>query len=65
MSGEQNRQNKKEPGAQRQEMAIGTLALLFGLFRLAFEVSRALVPKGNEALKNTGGICIYVFTKRL
>ena len=34
-----------KPVAQRQEMVISTLALLSGLFMVAFEVSRALPTK--------------------
>ena len=41
---------EKEPVAQRQEMVSGTLALLRGLSRVAFHVSRALAPKGDEVL---------------
>ena len=38
-------QSKNKPDAQRQEMVIGTLALLRGLFIVAFEISRASGPK--------------------
>ena len=41
---------KKKPVAQRQEMVSGTLALLGSLSRVAFYVSRASAPKGNEVL---------------
>ena len=43
-------QSKNKPDAQRQEMVIGTLALLRGLFIVAFEISRASGPKGEEVL---------------
>ena len=39
-----------EPVAKGKEMVIGTLALLSGLFMLAFEASRASAPKGDEVL---------------
>ena len=39
-----------KPVARRQEMVIGTLALLRGLFIVAFEISRASGPKGEEVL---------------
>ena len=42
--------SQMEPVAQRQEMVIGTLALLSGLLMVAFEVSRALALKGHEVL---------------
>ena len=39
-----------KPVAQRQEMVISTLALLSGLFMVAFQVSRVLALKGDEVL---------------
>ena len=39
-----------KPVAQRQEMVIGTLALLSGLFMVAFQASRASAPKGDKFL---------------
>ena len=40
----------EEPVAQRQEMVCGTLALLRYLSMVAFVVSRAAAPKGDEVL---------------
>ena len=47
---EKRKTEMKKPVAQRQEMVIGTLALLNGLFMAAFQVSRASAPKGDEVL---------------
>ena len=44
------REIEEEPVAQRQEMVIGSLALLNGLFMVAFWVSRASAPKEDEVL---------------
>ena len=41
-------------------MVSGTIALLNGLSEAAFYVSRASVPKGDEVLQNTGGICTSI-----
>ena len=41
-------------------MVSGTLALHYGLSDAAFLVSRASAPKGDEVLKNTGGICMSI-----
>ena len=41
-------------------MVSGTLALLRGLSGVAFHVSRPLALKGDEVLKNTGGICTSI-----
>ena len=43
-------EEEEEPVAQRQEMVCGTLALLRDLSIVAFPVSRAAAPKGDEVL---------------
>ena len=45
---------KAKPVAERQEMVSGTLALLNGLSEAAFYVGRALAPKEDKVLLNTG-----------
>ena len=57
---EKKRKEKEKPVAQRQEMVSGTLALLCGLPRAAFYVSRALALKGDKVLWDTGGICTSI-----
>ena len=44
-----------KPVAQRQEMVISTLALLSGLFMVAFKVSRALPTKETQG----ESVCMY------
>ena len=63
-SGRKNRMEKEavgrvggveeKPVAQRQDMVIGTLALLFCFSKLVFKVSRAADPKGTMSCRTQG-----------
>ena len=52
----------KKPVAQRQEMVIGTLALLCSLLDGSSHVSRAAAPKGRQSpVEYRGNLCVHPF----
>ena len=60
--GERKKERKIEPVAQRQDVVIGTLALLWQLLsKLFIDVSRAADPKGTKSCRTKGeSVCMYV-----
>ena len=57
-----NKKHKGEPVAQRQEMVIGTLALLSWLLDGSSFVSRAAAPEGGQSpVEYRGNLCIRLY----